>query len=84
MPVVDFYVEYQRKNNRNPGRLLLEGALVSEEQERIVTCSLQSFDQYMRQVYPDWPEFTEWREDRYWLHQGYEGGVPAKWWEIAG
>jgi hypothetical protein len=83
MPVVDFYVEYQRKNNRNVGKLLLEGELVDEKEERIVTCSLQTFDQYMRAQYQDWPEFEAWREDRYWLHMGYEGGVPAKWWEIA-
>jgi hypothetical protein len=72
------------KNNRNQGHLLLEGELVTEAEEHVVTCGLDRFDQYMRAQYPDWPEFTAWREDRYWLHMGYEGGVPAKWWEIAG
>jgi hypothetical protein len=70
------------KNNRNVGLLLLEGALVDEATEHVVTCGLDSYAQYMKQVYPDWQEFTDWLEDRYWLHQGYRGGVPAKWWVI--
>jgi hypothetical protein len=74
MPVVDFYVEYQRKNNRNPGRLLLEGELVDEKEERIVTCGLSSFDAYMRTIYADWDAFTDWALER--------TGRYGRWWEL--
>jgi hypothetical protein len=76
MPVVDFYVEYQRKNNRNVGRLLVEGELVDEKEERIVTCGLDTFDAFMRKVYPDWDAFTDWALER--------TGRYGRWWEIAG
>jgi hypothetical protein len=62
------------KNNRNQGHLLLEGELVTEAEEHVVTCGLDRFDQYMRAQYPDWPEFTDWALER--------TGRYGRWWEL--
>jgi hypothetical protein len=83
MPVANLEIR-SAKANRFPGLSLVEGEMLDDEQAQIVTCNLGAFDAYMRTIYADWDAFEAWREDRYWLHQGYEGGVPAKWWEIAG
>jgi hypothetical protein len=72
MPVHNFYADDLRKNNRNPGKLLLQGALVDEATEHVVTCGLDTFDQYMRTVYPDWPEFVDWAMER--------TGRYGRWW----
>jgi hypothetical protein len=61
------------KNNRFPGLLLVDGQLVAEKEERIVTCSLQTFDQYMRAIYADWDAFTDWALER--------TGRYGRWWE---
>jgi hypothetical protein len=52
------------KNNRNVGLLLVEGDLVPEKEAEIITCGLDAFDQYMRTIYPDWPEFVDWALER--------------------
>jgi hypothetical protein len=60
------------KNNRNVGLLLLEGELVDEKEEQVVTCSLSSFDAYMRAQYKDWDAFTDWAMER--------TGRYGRWW----
>jgi hypothetical protein len=64
------------KNNRNVGLLLVEGDLVPEKEAEIITCGLDAFDQYMRTIYADWPEFVDWALER--------TGRYGRWWEIAG
>jgi hypothetical protein len=65
MAVANFYDEVLRPNNKHAtGMELIEGELVDDETADIVTCNLETFNDYMRKVYRDWDAFMVYVDSR--------------------